>query len=546
VPERPLFSATVRDAILETSETNPQPWRYTTAKPADKWFEAGFESKNWKLGNAPFGSKGTPNVKPHTDWKTKDIWMRTTVQLEELNDEITLRMYQDEDAEIYVNGRLIHSVKGHKGQYYDVPLDRGKRNAFKLGLNTIAVHCKQTSGGQAIDVGFKSKPSRLTGKQLMARYGKEILGDGPVKHYQRLERTIKDLSKKPITKSDVKAMAVAERGEHKTYVLRRGNPNLQGDEVQPSFPSVLSPPEALIPPRKGNSSGRRKVLAEWMGSSDNPRTARVFVNRLWQHHFGRGIVRSTNDFGNAGDTPTHADLLDWLADDFMANGWKMKRMHKLLMMSEAYQMSSRGQESALASDPQNNHFWRYNMRRLTAEEIRDSILATSGQLNLKPGGPSFYPKLQEAVLATSSTGAGKWGKSTEEEQKRRSVYIVVRRSMVPPMLQEFDFADTDASCAVRFSTTVPLQALTLLNSEFLNNQAAVFADRVRSEAGNKPEDQVRRALELVYSRPASDKEVAENSKFLADFQAEEKIDASTAFERFCLVALNLNEFVYID
>ncbi|MFT5127183.1 MAG: hypothetical protein ACI8W8_000784 [Rhodothermales bacterium] len=546
MPERPLFSATVRDVILETSETNPQPWHYSTNNPGDKWFEPDYDDKKWQLGNAPFGSKGTPNVNPHTKWRTPDIWLRTTVQVEELNDDITLRLYHDEDASIYVNGRLVHQVKGYQGNYYDIPLDRGKRKAFKLGLNTIAVHCKQTSGGQAIDVGFKTQPSRLTGKQLFARYGKRILGDGAVKRYNTTIRTLQYLRDKPLNQSDVKAMAVAEQGEKKTHILRRGNPNLAGDEVQPGFPSVLSPPEAVIPPRKGNSSGRRKVLAEWMTSRENPLTARVFVNRLWQHHFGRGIVRSTNDFGNSGDKPTHAELLDWLSADFMDNGWKMKRMHKLLMMSEAYQMSSRAQEAAIASDPQNDHFWRFNMRRLTAEEIRDSILATSGELNLKPGGPSFYPKLQDAVLATSSTGAGKWGKSTEDEQKRRSVYIVVRRSMIPPMLQEFDSADTDSSCAVRFSTTVPLQALTMLNSEFLNNQAEVFADRVRNEAGAKPEDQVRRVLELVYSRPASDKEVAENSKFLADFQAEEKIDANTAFERFCLVALNLNEFVYID
>jgi hypothetical protein len=342
-----------------------------------------------------------------------------------------------------------------------------------------------------------------------------------------------------------KAMAVAERGKEPTRILLRGNPGLQGDEVLPGFPEALAPPEPRITARAG-SSGRRRALAAWITSRENPLTARVIVNRLWQHHFGRGIVRSASDFGRGGDRPTHPELLDWLASDLVESGWRLKALHRRLLLSRTYQMSSRAEPEGLARDPENDLFWRFGMRRLTAEEIRDSMLLAAGRLNLEMGGPSMYPELPHEVLATSSTGAEKWGKSRLEETWKRSVYAFVRRSLQDPMLTVFDLADTDAPCAVRFSTTVPTQALTLLNSGFVNEQAAALAARLRAEAGDDSRARVRRAFEIALSRDPSAREVEDGLRALEDLVDEGGASPEGALERFALLVLNLSELLFVD
>ena len=210
-------------------------------------------------------------------------------------------------------------------------------------------------------------------------------------------------------------MAVGERGRQKTWILRRGNPVLQGEEVGPAFPQILSAPEAAVPKEyaTGKPSGKRRVLAEWIASPKNPMTAKVMVNRLWQHHFGRGIVRSANNFGYIGEEPTHPELRTWLAAELMEGDWTLKRMHKLIMMSRTYQMSSAGNAVGLKADPNNDLFWRFNMRRLAAEEIRDSILNLTGQLNLKMAGPSIYTEIPADVAKTASRPGGAWGRSSK-------------------------------------------------------------------------------------------------------------------------------------
>ena len=300
-----------------------------------------------------------------------------------------------------------------------------------------------------------------------------------------------------------------------------------------------------------DSSGRRRLLAEWIASPSNPLTARVIVNRVWQFHFGRGIVASSNNFGVIGRRPTHPDLLDWLASEFVRGGWSLKELHRLILTSQTYRMSSQSYPKALEQDPANRLFWRFDMRRLTAEEIRDSVLSATGVLNLKMYGPGVYPELPAEVLATSSkqqeiVGSGMWGVSTPEEGSRRSVYVHVKRSLLMPMLTNFDLAETDSSCPVRFSTTQPTQALGMLNSAFVNEQSVVLADRVRREAGQSIGAQIARVLEIVTSRPATEAEVARGVAFMDELQAEDGLDADTALKRFCLLAFNLNEFMYLD
>ncbi|MDB5320845.1 MAG: hypothetical protein JWN40_2476, partial [Phycisphaerales bacterium] len=292
----------------------------------------------------------------------------------------------------------------------------------------------------------------------------------------------------------------------------------------------------------------RRVLAEWLASPQNPQTARVMVNRLWQHHFGRGIVRSPNDFGSIGDRPTHPELLEWLASEFVQQGWKLKAMHRTILLSNTYQMSSSasGSAAALAKDPQNDLFWHFDMRRLEAEEVRDSILAVDGRLNLKMGGPGVFPTIPQAVLAGQSRPGDGWGKSTPEEQARRSIYIHQKRSLIVPILESLDAADNDSSCPARFTTTQSTQALGMLNSEFTNEEAKILAARLRKEAGEKPEDQVRLALRLALCREPAKTDIDRGVKYMASLEQDLKAAPEVALNQFCLLVLNLNEFVYLD
>jgi len=338
-------------------------------------------------------------------------------------------------------------------------------------------------------------------------------------------------------------------GMKPTFLLLRGNPQSPGVEVLPAFPSVLSPPQPeILPLAEGAvSSGRRTGLAKWMTSPANPLTSRVIVNRIWQYHFGRGIVRTSSDFGFQGSKPTHPELLDWLAAKFVEDGWSMKAMHRLIMNSAAYQMSSTGREDALAKDATNDHFWRFDMRRLSAEEVRDSILWANGTLNVdRMYGPSIYTDIPAEVKAGQSQPGSGWGKSSPEDEARRSVYVHVKRSLLDPILESFDMADTDQTCPVRFATTQPTQALGLLNSEFILKQASSFSDMLNEEYPDTLDVQIRAALRRVMQRPPTDEEVARGLKLINTLQNENHMTAEQARKYFCLVALNLNEFVYLD
>jgi hypothetical protein len=328
----------------------------------------------------------------------------------------------------------------------------------------------------------------------------------------------------------------------------RGNPHALGAKVEPGFPAVFALPQPAIPvPRaEARSSGRRTVLARWIAGKDNPLTPRVMANRLWQFHFGRGIVPTSSDFGKLGELPTHPELLDWLAAELMSGDWALKRLHRLILKSSVYRLSSRAQPEALAKDPANTLFWRFSMRRLSAEEVRDSILAVSGQLNRGMAGPGVYPTIPKEVLAGQSVPGAGWGKSPPAEQARRSVYVHVKRSLIVPILQIHDQADTDSSCAVRYTTTVPTQALGMLNGDFTNLQASAFASRLRAEKPGNLTAQVRRAILLTTGREPASEEVKKDVAFVEQMRKENKLDEPAALAMFCLLALNGNEFMYLD
>ena len=332
-----------------------------------------------------------------------------------------------------------------------------------------------------------------------------------------------------------------------THVLIRGNPHAPAERVEPGFPLILgnADPGIAEPAPDAPTTGRRLALARWIGDDGNLRTSRVMANRLWQYHFGRGLSPTPNDFGRFGQEATHPELLDWLATEFTARDWSLKAMHRLIMTSRAYRMSSRPPDGALEADPGNDLFSRFNMRRLTAEEIRDSVLAATGRLNLELGGPSVYPPMPAEVLATASRPDEAWGEATAEQASRRSVYIHVKRSLLHPLLESLDMADTDSTCPVRFTTTQPTQALLMLNGEFMSEQAAALANRVGDDAGAL-EDRVAVALQVVLARRPSTAEVARGVGLVEELEREEGFDPEAAFASFSLLLLNLNEFAYVD
>jgi len=300
-----------------------------------------------------------------------------------------------------------------------------------------------------------------------------------------------------------------------THVLFRGRASSPGAVVPPRFVRVLCAsdadalPELPEPAPRARSSGRRLALAQWIASPDNPVTARVLVNRVWQHHFGRGLSDTPNDFGRSGSPPSHPELLDWLASEFVSQGWSIKRLHRLIMTSETYRRSSRADDpAAVEADPGNVLLGRQNLRRIEAEALRDAVLAVSGTLDLTPGGRGFFPALSREAMAGSSRPGKGWEISTPEEASRRTVYAFVKRAVIPPLLEIFDYGNVSLPVGSRPVTTLASQALTLLNSEFLGATAAAFAERVRREAGPDPEAQVVRAFELALARRPAAEELA--------------------------------------
>jgi hypothetical protein len=342
-----------------------------------------------------------------------------------------------------------------------------------------------------------------------------------------------------------------------THVFQRGNPARPKQEVKPGLPAVLVDQQLEPPKPLARSTGRRLWLAKWMTQPDNPLVARVMVNRVWQWHFGRGLVTTANDFGTAGEPPSHPELLDWLASELVANGWRLKPIHRLMLLSNAYQMSSIYRPEPAKADPKAQWIWHWRPRRLEAEAIRDAILSVSGQLNPQMGGKSIYPPIPRAVLEGQSRPGSGWKPSETFQANRRSVYIFAKRSIGLPELELLDTPDTTSSCEQRLVSTNGPQALTFLNGDFINQQAQFFAARLESDVGQDASAQVLRAFVLALGRMPQSEELQAGVEFLATHRQAIEADARftkkdpgnttrRALEAFCLVLLNTNEFVYLD
>jgi len=354
---------------------------------------------------------------------------------------------------------------------------------------------------------------------------------------------------KPPPEPIAQAMIDNGRESPSTHVLAVGVYNAYKEEVEPGFLSILDPgPARVVPPTGVASTGRRTALAEWLASPGNPLPARVMVNRIWHYHFGRGIAGTPSDFGVMGERPTNPALLNYLAATFVENGWSIKKMHRLIMLSNTYRESARPNPDAAKIDPEDRLAWRYNRHRLEGEAIRDSILEVSGRLNPKMGGPGVFPPLPAGVETR-----GGWRKDEEaSEADRRSVYVFVRRNTRYPMFEVFDMPDTHESCPRRNATVTAPQALALLNNELVSDWSRSLAGRVWNDAGMTPEAQVDRAWRFVYSRAAT---VDERQEALAFLDRQSSIlggrmspqDArKAALADLCHMLVNSNEFLYVN
>jgi hypothetical protein len=336
----------------------------------------------------------------------------------------------------------------------------------------------------------------------------------------------------------------------RAHLLNRGDYNQPRDLVPAGFPSVLpafkTKPDAAASPRA--------QLAEWIASPENPLTARVMVNRVWQHHFGRGLVATPSEFGTHGAKPSHPELLDWLASEFVAGGWSLKKLHRVMVMSEAYRQGSiqysvfsvqspkapspslntdllnTEYSKALAVDPGNILLWRMNRLRLEGEVIRDSLLAVSGRLNQKLGGPGVFPP----IPADAIKGAKGWNVTADaREHERRSLYIFAKRNLRFPFLEVFDAPDSNLTCPERGRSTTAPQSLTLLNAEEVLAASKTVSARLEREA-KEPRERVALAYRLILNRPPTEREQMVAAQFLAH----------SPLTEFCRALFNLNEFVY--
>ncbi len=338
-------------------------------------------------------------------------------------------------------------------------------------------------------------------------------------------------------------MTDAEGPPPATRVLHQGRHQDPRDPVEPGFPSALDPQPARIDSAPNpKTQGRRLALARWIVSPENPLTARVFVNRIWQQHFGTGLVVTPNDFGFAGTRPSHPELLDWLAVEFMNQGWSVKHLHRLLVTSVAYRQGSAG-NAGISVDPDNLWLWRQNPHRLAAEPLRDALLASSGLLLQRAGGTPTWPELPPEVLQANpaflddnETKTKGWYPSPAADQPVRSLFLVQKRTVRVPFMETFDLPENSTSCARRTSSTVAPQALSLMNGSVAVEAARTLADRVRREVGEKPELQIRHAFRLTLLRAATPVEIERSASLM-------RLHGLTAL---CRALLNLNEFAYVD
>ena len=383
-----------------------------------------------------------------------------------------------------------------------------------------------------------------------------LRGGDPDQNAERIAELEAELKQVKTSKGPPAPMGrvVQERGtdSRPSYLWVRGDFRRQGPEVEPAFLRVVNAVEESVPgPAAGSrSTGRRTALAEWLTRPDHPLSTRVIVNRIWQQHFGRGIVETSSDFGFMGVSPTHPELLDWLAAELSAQGWSLKQMHRLIVTSAVYRTDSRLRVDAEATageawsaltdaDPENDLLGRMRRRRLQGEELRDALLAVSGELSDASAGPGVRPPLPDEVVETLLRD--QWPVTANpDDHHRRSVYLFVRRNLRFPLFEVFDRPDSNLSCARRAESTTAPQALHLLNGPFARDCAGQLAIQLRTQFGDDTPGAIEAAYRQTLGRAASPAEVDVAVRFLSETLPEDGL------ADFCLALFNLNEFLYVD
>jgi hypothetical protein len=348
----------------------------------------------------------------------------------------------------------------------------------------------------------------------------------------RLQRELKVAeSKLPPPLPAISTVRDVETERTAIHVLKRGLPERKGERVEPGLPAAFSAPN--LP-----AESPRLALARWLADPQHPLTARVFVNRVWHYHFGRGLVETPNDFGVNGAAPSHPELLDYLATEFVRGGMRLKPLQRLIVLSSTYRQASRSPRAAEATarDPQNRLLWQFPRRRLSAEEVRDAMLAASGRLNLRAGGESVIVPA-EKDLVDLLYDPNQWQVTPDRgAHDRRSIYLLAKRNLRLPFGQAFDQPDLQISCPKREASTHALQALELLNGETSNDLAGAFAERLRRQAGTDARQQVELAYRLATGRRPTPAERALGVRFLAEQPLRE----------LALALFNVNAFLYVD
>jgi len=469
-------------------------WRYCTEDPGAGWAAEEFSDAGWAKGPGGFGTQGTPGAMIGTEWSGEEIWLRREFDWGDAP--FGLWLHHDDGFEVWLNGEMIHQADGFLTAYEYLELPDAKP---RKGRNLLALRCRQDWGGQYVD----ALPLTREDLQKAGRGQQMVLalrdrGPEPAPAWL-LDRGLATAKKEPLTLGFLSAVGDGSRAPEDYLEEARG----------------------LVD--TGRTTGQRAALALWLTDAEHgggALAARVQVNRIWQHHFGRGLVGTAGDFGIQGDAPLHPELLEWLAAEFVRGGWSVKAMHRLILGSATWRQQSGGAE----------------LRRLEGEILRDRILQTSGCLNLEMGGPAVMPWMHPDAIATGSTK--KWRENVVDGPAtwRRSVYVMVRRSVMFPMFEAFDAPPAQQACTRRNVTTTPLQALALLNSAFVRDQARHFAARLEAEAPEGRAEQVEAAFWHALSRAPTAREREEALAFLQ----------KSPLADFCQVLFGTSEFAYLD
>lgn len=425
---------------------------------------------------------------------------------------------------------------------------------------------------------LKEQPDSDAAKKLVQQLQKvlviadkdyrELFSDEQRRRWDELQAEVTAVERtKPAAPPQALAITDTKSQPEPTWLLERGDFYAKKTPVELGFLTVLtstrSPEEFLHTAREqvasDTSTLQRRALADWMTDMDHgagPLLARVIVNRVWQHHFGEGLVRTPGDFGVRGERPTHPELLEWLAGEFVDSGWQLKSLHRLIMTSYVYQQSTTFDSARAQIDPDNRLLWRRRPQRLEAEILRDAILAVSGTLNTEPFGAAFKPPIQaEAIVARNTKSPYPKDARDTPATRRRSVYMFHKRVTQNPLLQAFDEPDAAVSCARRNTTTVAPQALALLNDTFVRDRAADFAKRLLDEAGDDKKVWINRGFWLALARQPTESERTAALEFLNN-QLVGRAGRETAtpygdlrehaLADFCQALFSLNEFIYVD